>query len=153
MLRAYFQGACSSEHTRHLVNFQQIIIWKSLLIGENGPNISTNPHALLWACITGTKERGKFFCCCHWFPKFVSGEWVLLPSFNRKFLLQSSWIQPLSLSSFVQSCLSSQIVLPQFKTPLEQLPLSITLADSLDYQEKNWSEHLPVLINCVAQVI
>lgn len=41
----------------------------------------------------------------------------------------------------------------QSETPSQQLPLSITLSGSPDYQEENWSEHLPVLINCVAQVI
>lgn len=73
--------------------------------------------------------------------------------FQWELLRNPVWIQPLSLSSFVQSCPSSQIVLLQSETPSEQLPLSITLPDSLDYQEENWSEHLPVLINCVAQVI
>lgn len=75
------------------------------------------------------------------------------PRPREKLLPSPVWIRPLSLSSFVQSCLSSHIVLLQSETPSQQLPLSITLPGSPDYQEENWSEHLPVLINCVAQVI
>lgn len=75
------------------------------------------------------------------------------PSPSGKLLPSPVWIRPLSLSSFVQSCLSSHIAPLQSETPSQQLPLSITLPGSPDYQEENWSEHLPVLINCVAQVI
>lgn len=90
--------------------------------------------------------RGAGLCsqCCSHSP---------FPSPSGKRLPSPVWIRPLSLSSFVQSCLSSHIAPPQSETPSEQLPLSITLPGSPDYQEENWSEHLPVLINCVAQVI
>lgn len=57
-------------------------------------------------------------------------------------------------TQFICTELSVKAHLPlQSETPSQQLPLSITLPGSPDYQEENWSEHLPVLINCVAQVI
>lgn len=129
----FFCDTGSSEHHRSVVDFPQITAAFS-----RKPRVSTNPDA-------GARGVGLCSRCGSPSPspRLSAGS-----SFRNR-----GWIWPLSLSSFVQSCLSSQIVSPQSETPSEQLPLAITLPDSLDYQEENWSEHLPVLINCVAQVI